>query len=42
MPLLLWLPYIIFSAMVPTPKADAVPARIPTRDRLGCNVAERR
>jgi hypothetical protein len=32
MPLLIWLPYIVFSAMVATPKADPAPAWIPSRD----------
>ena len=32
MPLFLWLPYIIFSSMFATPKADPLPVEIPTRD----------
>jgi hypothetical protein len=33
MPLFFWLPYIIFSGMFPTPKADEVQVPVPVQVR---------
>jgi hypothetical protein len=32
MPMFLWLPFIIFSAMFETPKSEPAPVRIPSHD----------